>query len=156
APRRPVVRAHAALVFRERVLHFAAGMSHDGHRSGQTVRNPRTRSPAMRKVTALALLLAVAVGLAACGGDDDDSSSATSTSAASTTSCSLKPVTPDTLTVVTSLPGPGFWEGSDTDPTKLKSGFEYDIAKTIQQKCGLSKFVVRNVGFDAIVAGTVK
>src|SRR5262245_2346537 len=110
----------------------------------------------MRKVTALAVLLAIAVGLAACGGDDDDSSSATSTSSAATTSCSLKPVTSDTLTVVTSLPGPGFWEGSDTDPTKLKSGFEYDIAKAIQQKCGLSKFVVRNVGFDAIVAGSVK
>ena len=62
----------------------------------------------------------------------------------------------DTLSVVTSLPGPGFWEGSDTDPTKLTSGYEYDIAKCMQKMFGLSQsFNVRNVSFDAIVAGTV-
>ena len=45
----------------------------------------------------------------------------------------------DTLSVVTSLPGPGFWEGSDTDPTKLTSGYEYDIAKCMQTTFGLQK-----------------
>src|ERR1051326_5454073 len=45
----------------------------------------------------------------------------------------FKPVVADTLSVVTSLPGPGFWEGSDTDPTKLTHGYEYDIAKCMQQ-----------------------
>jgi polar amino acid transport system substrate-binding protein len=61
----------------------------------------------------------------------------------------------DTLTVVTSLPGPGFWEGSDTDPSKLNSGYEYDIAKLIQQKLCVSHLTVRNESFDAIVGGTV-
>src|SRR4051794_39158922 len=109
----------------------------------------------MRKFMVLVVLVVSAAALVACGGDDDDSANATPSSAANA-SCGFKPVNSDTLTVVTSLPGPGFWEGSDSDPAKLKSGFEYDIAKAIQAKCGLSKFVVRNVSFDAIVAGTVK
>jgi polar amino acid transport system substrate-binding protein len=67
----------------------------------------------------------------------------------------FKPVVANTLTVVTSLPGPGFWEGSDSDPTKLVSGYEYDIAKQLQQAFGLKNLIVRNVSFDAIVAGTV-
>jgi len=67
----------------------------------------------------------------------------------------FKPVTPDTLTVVTSLPGPGFFEGSDSDPTKLTSGYEYDLAKKLQEAFGLSKLVIRNESFDSIVAGTV-
>ena len=56
----------------------------------------------------------------------------------------FKPVVADTLTVVTSLPGPGFWEGSDTDPTKLTTGYEYDIAKCMEADFGLHKLVVRN------------
>jgi polar amino acid transport system substrate-binding protein len=67
----------------------------------------------------------------------------------------FKPVTPDTLTVVTSLPGPGFWVGSDNDPAKVTSGYEYDIAKAMQQAFGLSKLVVRNENFDSITAGSV-
>jgi polar amino acid transport system substrate-binding protein len=111
----------------------------------------------MRKLFALLSVAVVATVFAACGGDDDDSAATNPTSASTEKpSCQLQTTTPDTLTIVTSLPGPGFWEGSDSDPAKVKSGFEYDIAKSIQQKCGLSKFVVRNVSFDAIVAGTVK
>ena len=67
----------------------------------------------------------------------------------------FKPVKADTLSVVTSLPGPGFWEGSDSDPTKVTSGYEYDIAKCMQSTFGLTELNVRNVSFDAIVAGTV-
>jgi polar amino acid transport system substrate-binding protein len=67
----------------------------------------------------------------------------------------FKPVIPDTLTIVTSLPGPGFFVGSDSDPTKITSGYEYDMAKAMQQAFGLSKLVIRNENFDSIVAGTV-
>ncbi len=67
----------------------------------------------------------------------------------------FKPITPDTLTVVTSLPGPGFFVGSDSDPTKITSGYEYDLAKAMEQAFGLHKLVVRNQNFDAITAGTV-
>src|SRR6185437_3969553 len=40
-------------------------------------------------------------------------------------------------------------------PTKLTSGFEYDIAKAMEQAFGLHKLVVRNENFDSITAGTV-
>jgi polar amino acid transport system substrate-binding protein len=67
----------------------------------------------------------------------------------------FKPVTADTLTVVTSLPGPGFFVGSASDPTKITAGYEYDMAKAMQQAFGLKNLVIRNQNFDAITAGTV-
>ncbi len=138
----------------------------------------------MRRFAALAAVAMFATGVAACGSSSKTGSSTDttgSTAAAATTTpsstpttlakidCSgtsayvtdigtpsdFKPVTPDTLTVVTSLPGPGFFEGSDTDPTKITSGFEYDIAKKMQEAFGLSKLVIRNENFDSITAGTV-
>lgn len=121
----------------------------------------------MRKFAALGVVAALVLGVAACGSSDKPSAGndTTTSTASSGGACGdatipaeaadFKPVVADTLSVVTSLPGPGFWEGSDTDPTKLTSGYEYDIAKCMQEAFGLSKFSVRNVSFDAIVAGTV-
>jgi polar amino acid transport system substrate-binding protein len=121
----------------------------------------------MRKFAVFFLAIAIAAGLPACGGSDkkETSSSGSSSSSSCKTAADaysktvgkaadFEPVKADTLSVVTSLPGPGFWEGSDTDPTKLTSGYEYDIAKAMQKELGLSKLSVQNVGFDAIVAGT--
>ena len=125
-----------------------------------------------------------AAGVAACGssskpaasGDTTTSAAAVTTTTAPTTPTTVtpidcggtsayvtdigqtsdfKPVTPDTLTVVTSLPGPGFFVGSDSDPTKIKSGYEYDIAAAMEHAFGLHKLVIRNANFDAITAGTV-
>ena len=136
----------------------------------------------MRKLAILATAAMFAAGVAACGSSSKSSSSgSTTTSAAATPTTSstpttmpkidcsgtsgyvtdigstsdFKPVTPGTLTVVTSLPGPGFWVGSDNDPAQVKSGYEYDIATAMQKAFGLSKLVVRNENFDAITAGTV-
>ncbi len=135
----------------------------------------------MRKFAILTTAVVMALGAAACGSSSKSSSGSNSTttvggSTIATTSttaapidCSgtsayvkdigkasdFKPITADTLTVVTSLPGPGFWEGSDTDPTKITSGYEYDIAKQMEQAFGLHKLVVRNENFDSITAGTV-
>jgi len=107
------------------------------------------------------------VSLAGCGGDDNGTSaggSATTAAAGGAGACGTQPVAPvsgfkpvkaDTLTVVTSLPGPGFWVGSSTDPNKIKAGYEYCMAKAIQQAAGLKSLTVRNESFDAIVAGTV-
>jgi polar amino acid transport system substrate-binding protein len=133
-----------------------------------------------RSSAALIALLSMVGLLAACGSSSNKSSETTTagagatTTAASTTSAAggcqsaadayvktvgnvsdFKPITPDTLTVVTSLPGPGFWEGSDTDPTKITSGYEYDISKAMETAFGLHKLVVINKPFDAIVAGQV-
>jgi len=124
-----------------------------------------------------------AAGAAACGSSSKPAASSTSTTTvgASTTTTSgtpttlakidcsgtsayvtdigtpadFKPVTPDTLTVVTSLPGKGFFDGSESDPTKITGGYEYDIAKAMQTAFGLKNLVIRNENFDAIVAGTV-
>jgi polar amino acid transport system substrate-binding protein len=122
----------------------------------------------VRKLTVIGVVAALAFGLAACGSSSKTpASSATTTSVASgaggacgkaqipAAAANFKPVVADTLSVVTSLPGPGFWEGSDSDPTKLTSGYEYDIAKCMQQAFGLQSMNVRNVSFDAIVAGSV-
>jgi polar amino acid transport system substrate-binding protein len=130
----------------------------------------------VRKFLVLLTVAALGVGLAACGGDDDDSANSSNTTAAATgttaaaSGCTgpsdayvkdigkvsdFKPIKADTLTIVTSLPGPGFWEGSDSDPTKVNSGYEYDIAKAMQKAFGLKNLEVRNESFDSIVAGTV-
>jgi polar amino acid transport system substrate-binding protein len=123
----------------------------------------------MRRLAVIGVALAIAVGATACSSSSKPASNSSTlppTTAGSASgpcgktptpaaAADFKPVTADTLSVVTSLPGPGFWEGSDSNPTKLKSGYEYDIAKCMQSMFGLSKFSVRNVSFDAIVAGSV-
>lgn len=123
----------------------------------------------MRKFAAIGIIAALAFGLTACGSSSKTPASGDTTTSAATTgaggacgdapipaaAADFKPVVADTLSVVTSLPGPGFWEGSDSDPTKLTSGYEYDIAKCMQKAFGLQSMTVRNVSFDAIVAGTV-
>ena len=108
-------------------------------------------------VVGAVLLLTV---LAGCGGGSDNNSASSGGGGTSTSSnCKapgpFKPVKSGTLTVVTSLPGPGFWEGSDSDPNKIRSGYEYDLAKAIQAKLCLAKMVVRNESFDSIVGGQV-
>jgi polar amino acid transport system substrate-binding protein len=104
----------------------------------------------------------VAVGLAACGSSGGSSSGTTAASGGSTCGdlsvapvTGFKPVKADTFTVVTSLPGPGFWVGSSTDPNAIRAGYEYCLAKGLQEAFGLKSLTVRNESFDAIVAGTV-
>jgi polar amino acid transport system substrate-binding protein len=101
------------------------------------------------------------VGLAACGDDDDDgsegTSAATGTAAAPTgtgaANADFTPAVADTLTVVTSLPGPGFWEGED--PESISGGYEYEIALALQERLGLANLEIVNVSFDQLVAGQV-
>jgi polar amino acid transport system substrate-binding protein len=107
--------------------------------------------------THIAVLVVAATALAACGSSSSSGGSTKSCPSAPSGSVpKITPVTAGTLTVVTSLPGPGFMEGSDTDPTKITHGYEYCVAKIMQEKFGLSKLVIRNANFDAIVAGQVK
>ena len=103
----------------------------------------------MRKILAIFAVLSVAT-FAAC------SSSGSAKSTASTKSCDasttkINPVTSGTLTVATSLPAPGFWNGDD--PGSITGGFEDGMAKDIAKAAGLSKTKIVNVSFDALVAG---
>jgi polar amino acid transport system substrate-binding protein len=110
-----------------------------------------------RKFGAVLLGGALVAGMAACGSDNSGSSSATTSAAGAATTqaggAAFTPIKAGTLTVVTSLPGPGFWNGSESDPSKLTGGYEYDIAHAMQQKLGMANVEVRNENFDAIVAG---
>jgi polar amino acid transport system substrate-binding protein len=105
-----------------------------------------------RKVCAVSIAAALVVGLAACGDDDDDDAS-TGSNEAVPGGADFTPVTDDTLTVVTSLPAPGFWNGDD--PNNITGGYEYEIAKALQEGLGLSDLQVTNVSFDQLVAGQV-
>jgi polar amino acid transport system substrate-binding protein len=129
----------------------------------------------VRRLSALLLAGALAAGLAACGDDDDTggtsgptgtataptgTGSATTGSATGTTGtggstvgAAFTPVTPDTLTVVTALPAPGFWKGKD--PDKITGGYEYEIAKAMQERLGMANLKIVNVSFDQLVAGQV-
>lgn len=109
-----------------------------------------------RKLTALAL--AAGLVLAACGGDDESSADTTAAGGGSATTAAsgdlpaFEPLKADTLTIITSLPAPGFWNGGDTVDA-ITDGFEYDLVKKIQADLGLANIEFRNVSFDALVAG---
>jgi polar amino acid transport system substrate-binding protein len=58
------------------------------------------------------------------------------------------------LKVATSLPAPGFWNG-DT-PDDITGGFEQGIAEELATRLGYDGFTLKNVSFDALVAGKAK
>jgi polar amino acid transport system substrate-binding protein len=101
-----------------------------------------------RRFGAVLLSVTLVAGLAACG-DDDEAETAPSGGGAE----GFTPVTEDTLTVVTSLPGPGFWNGDD--PSAITGGYEYEIALALQKGLDLGKLEIVNVSFDQLVAGQV-
>lgn len=121
-----------------------------------------------RALVTLVLLSFVAV-LSACGSSASTSTASSSTTAAagggssttagasSSSNCptDFKPIKADTLSVVTSLPGPGFFDGSEADPAQLNGGYEYDIVQQLKAKLCLKKVEIRNVPFDGIPAGTI-
>jgi polar amino acid transport system substrate-binding protein len=110
---------------------------------------------AFRKLGAVLLAGALAAGLVACGDDDDDAATegTDETTAPATGDADFTPVTEDTLTVVTSLPAPGFWNGDD--PAAITGGYEYDIALALQEGLGMADLEVVNVSFDQLVAAQV-
>jgi polar amino acid transport system substrate-binding protein len=100
-----------------------------------------TRSRIWRaSVSVSAWVLITGVMLSACG--DLGSSPAAGTFA---------PRTPGVLTVVTStLPSPGFWEGTAHHPT---GGLEYELARDLADRFGLKSVRIEIEHFHRIVAG---
>jgi len=66
----------------------------------------------------------------------------------------LTPAVAGQLTVETSLPAPGWWNG-DT-PETIADGYEYCMAANIAHRAGFDKLEVVNVAWDALVAGQTK
>jgi polar amino acid transport system substrate-binding protein len=66
----------------------------------------------------------------------------------------LTPAVAGQLTVETSLPAPGWYNG-DT-PDTIKDGYEYCMAANIAHRAGLDKLVVVNVAWEALIAGQTK
>jgi len=55
------------------------------------------------------------------------------------------------LTVQTTLPAQGWWNG--TTPDSIKDGYEYCMAAELANMAGLDSVTVKNVSFDQLVAG---
>jgi polar amino acid transport system substrate-binding protein len=118
----------------------------------------------MRLKRSLGLIsgVALAAALAACGSSNSSSTASDGGSAGATkigncditskpNSISLTPVTAGTLTVQTTLPAQGWWNG--TTPESIKDGYEYCMAAELANMAGLSSVTVKNVSFDQLVAG---
>jgi len=98
------------------------------------------RSARHAMTSLLACALVWAGTLAGCG-------DLTSSPAAGT----FTPKTPGVLTVVTStLPSPGFWEGTAQRPT---GGLEYELAKDLADRFGLKSVRIEIEHFHRIIAG---
>jgi polar amino acid transport system substrate-binding protein len=85
-----------------------------------------------------AAAIATVVALTACGSSEDIAGQR------------FEPATPGLLTVATSLPAPGFWDGADVDG--LTGGFEYGIARLLAERFDLELEVI-DVPFERLVAG---
>jgi polar amino acid transport system substrate-binding protein len=63
----------------------------------------------------------------------------------------LSPETAGALTVKTTLPAPGWWNG--TTPQSVRSGYEYCMAANIAHRSGLDRVNVKNAPFPEVVSG---
>ncbi|MER7577682.1 ABC transporter substrate-binding protein [Streptomyces sp. NPDC126514] len=66
----------------------------------------------------------------------------------------LSPETAGALTVKTTLPAPGWWNG--TTPESVQSGYEYCMAANIAHRSGLDRVKVENAPFPEVVSGRTK
>jgi polar amino acid transport system substrate-binding protein len=110
----------------------------------------------LKRTLALTAALALALPVAACGSDSSSSSKSSGDFGdckvtSKKGSIKLKPAKAGTLTVETTLPAGGWWNG--TTPTSIKSGYEYCLAANLANAGGLKSVTVKNVSFDQLVAG---
>lgn len=67
-------------------------------------------------------------------------------------SITLETAKPNTLTVATALPNPGWWTGKDAK--SITSGFEYCMAAEIAHMAGVDKLNVMNLSWDQYISGS--
>jgi polar amino acid transport system substrate-binding protein len=112
----------------------------------------------LKRPLALTAALALTLSLAACGSSSGSGSGSSSSGGfgdckvtGKKGSISLKPAKSGTLTVETTLPAGGWWNG--TTPSSIKSGYEYCLAANLANMAGLKSVTVKNVSFDQLVSG---
>src|SRR3954462_12386544 len=112
----------------------------------------------LKRTIGLMSALAIAGTLAACGGSD--SSGGTARGGGSYGDCEItteansieiKPVKDGTLTVETTLPAQGWWNG--TTPESIKSGYEYCMAAELANMAGRDSVTGKNAWSAPVVAG---
>ena len=110
----------------------------------------------LKRSLGLAAALALTLSMAACGSGSSSSSSSGGDFGdckvtSKKNSIKIKPAKSGTLTVETTLPAQGWWNG--TTPQSIKSGYEYCFAANLANAAGLKSVTVKNVSFDQLVAG---
>jgi polar amino acid transport system substrate-binding protein len=112
----------------------------------------------IKRTLGLLSAVAIATTLAACGSSGSSSTSSSGSAqigdcalSSKANSISITPVKAGTLTVETTLPAQGWWNG--TTPDSIKSGYEYCMAAELAHMAGLSSVTVKNVSFAQLVAG---
>jgi polar amino acid transport system substrate-binding protein len=108
----------------------------------------------LKRTLAVAAAGALALTVGACSSSSSGGSSSGFGKCKITSkknSISLKPVQAGTLTVETTLPAQGWWNG--TTPSSIKSGYEYCMGAQLANMAGLKSVTVKNVSFDQLVAG---
>jgi polar amino acid transport system substrate-binding protein len=117
-------------------------------------------SLSLKQTLGLGSAAVMAVALASCGSSDSSTTATAGNSSGSYGNCkitstpnsiSLTPAKAGTLTVETTLPAPGWWNG--TTPESIKDGYEYCMAAELANMAGLKSVTVKNVSFDQLVAG---
>ena len=116
---------------------------------------------AFTRTLSIASAIAVAASLAACSSGSSSGGSGTGGSGAGkygnckitskANSIKVKPAVAGQLTVETTLPAQGWWNGTTAD--SIKDGYEYCMAAELANMAGLKKLVIKNVSFDQLVAG---
>jgi polar amino acid transport system substrate-binding protein len=113
----------------------------------------------LKRTLCLGSAAILALSLAACGSSNSSGGSGSAGSAnfgdckvtSKANSIKINPVTAGTLTVETTLPAQGWWNG--TTPGSIKSGYEYCMAAELANMAGLKSVTVKNVSFAQLVAG---
>jgi ABC-type amino acid transport substrate-binding protein len=67
------------------------------------------------------------------------------------TAVTFEPVRPNALTVATTFPAAGFWEGTDVDD--IGGGMEYVLARELADRLDVERVEVVDVPFDDLVRG---